>query len=84
MINAISIKTELDFKKLKDNYIKEPFKYGIYILTNRFSINSLYLTGWFKYDKYRPKPEQIKNICTPVPPIDKILFTIPGSLASWR
>ena len=35
MINAISIKTELDFKKLKDNYIKEPFKYGIYILTEK-------------------------------------------------
>ena len=35
MINAISIKTELDFKKLKDNYIKEPFKYGIYILTGK-------------------------------------------------
>lgn len=35
MINAISVKTELDFKKLKDNYIKEPFKYGVYILTGK-------------------------------------------------
>ncbi len=35
MINAISIKNELDFKKLKDNYIKEPFKFGIYILTGK-------------------------------------------------
>ena len=35
MANAISIKNELDFTKLKDNYIKEPFKFGIYILTGK-------------------------------------------------
>lgn len=35
MINAISIKNELDFKKLKDNYIKEPLKYGVYMLAGK-------------------------------------------------
>ena len=33
MINKVSIKTEIEFQKVKDNYIKEPFKYGTYILT---------------------------------------------------
>lgn len=35
MTNAISIKNESDFKKLKDNYIKENVKFGVYILTGK-------------------------------------------------
>ncbi|WP_300368038.1 DNA polymerase III subunit delta [Brachyspira sp.] len=35
MINKVSVKTEIEFQKIKDNYIKEPFKYCIYILTGK-------------------------------------------------
>ena len=35
MFNRAIVKTESDFKKIKDLYIKEPFKYSIYILTGK-------------------------------------------------
>ena len=34
-MKKISVKTELAFQKVKDEYIKEPFNYGIYILTGK-------------------------------------------------
>ncbi|WP_297203831.1 DNA polymerase III subunit delta [uncultured Brachyspira sp.] len=34
-MKKISVKTELAFQKVKDEYIKEPFKYGIFILTGK-------------------------------------------------
>ena len=35
MFNRELVKTESDFKKIKDLYIREPFKYSIYILTGK-------------------------------------------------
>ena len=35
MIGRLVVKTESDFKKIKDLYIKEPFKYSIYVLTGK-------------------------------------------------
>ena len=35
IMNKVSVKTELDFQKIKDNYIKEPFKYCVYVLTGK-------------------------------------------------
>lgn len=35
MVNKFSVKTEIEFQKVKDNYAKEPFKYGVYVLTGK-------------------------------------------------
>ena len=34
-MNKVSVKTEIEFQKVKDNYIKEPFKHCIYVLTGK-------------------------------------------------
>ncbi|MCZ9839537.1 DNA polymerase III subunit delta [Brachyspira hyodysenteriae] len=34
-MNKVSVKTEIEFQKVKDNYIKEPFKHCIYILAGK-------------------------------------------------
>lgn len=35
MVSKVSVKTEIEFQKVKDNFVKEPFNYGIYILTGK-------------------------------------------------
>ena len=35
MFNRAIVKTESDFKKIKDLYIKEPFKYSIYVISGK-------------------------------------------------
>ena len=43
-------------------------EYGTQTLPNLLFRKSEYPIGFLRYDKYKPKPEQRKNTCTPAPP----------------